>query len=205
MIIYGSRASHLRSIQLTNEHCPHCGTQGSVTMFTMGRYAHVFWIPLFPIGRVSVSQCQHCKQTLEENQMPAQIKAYHQRNLSETRIPLWQFAGLFLIFMAVAFGVYANSKDAEQESAYLQDPQAGDIYEFKTGDGSYTTFKLMHVTSDSVIVIYNAYEVNKITGISQIDKEENYSDTVMYALSRAEVKALHEKGDIIDINRKASK
>src|SRR5687768_10469605 len=47
MIIYGSRSSHVKSIQLDNEACPHCSTHGSVTMSTFTRYAHVFWIPFF--------------------------------------------------------------------------------------------------------------------------------------------------------------
>jgi C4-type Zn-finger protein len=202
MIIYGSRTYQLKSIQLTNEHCPHCGTQGSVAMFTMARYAHIFWIPFFPLGRVSVTQCQHCKQTLEENQMPAQIKAYHHRNLSETRLPLWQFSGLALIFMAIVFGAFANKADAEERSAFLQDPKVGDVYELKTGEGNYTTFRLMDITTDSVIVNYNSYEVNKVTGLPQIDKEENYVDSLVYILSRTELDSMHREGNILDINRK---
>ena len=134
--------------------------------------------------------------------MPAQIKTYHQRNLSETRIPLWQFAGLALLGVAIAFGVYANSADEQERSTFLQNPQAGDVYEYKTEGGNYTTFRLVNVTTDSVIVNFNSFEVDGIGGISKLDKAENYNDTLLYALSRAELKDMHQKGTIIDINRK---
>lgn len=140
MIIYGSRASHLRSIQLDTETCPHCNQQGTIILSTYTRYAHVFWIPLFSLGRFSVSQCTHCKQTMEFKQMPAQIGAYHYKNLAQTRLPLWQFVGLAIIGIAIAFGVYNSKKDKEEQAQYVQTPMAGDVYELKTETGAYTTF-----------------------------------------------------------------
>lgn len=202
MIIYGSRSSHLKSVQLTQEHCPNCGNPGTVILSTYARYAHIFWIPIFPLGRLSVSQCQHCKQALEAKQMPAQIRAHHERNLAETKLPIWHFSGLALFMVAITIGVFANKADQEQRAIFLKNPAAGDVYEFKTEGGNYTLFKLQSVTADSVIVTFNNYEVNKITGLTQIDKEENYSDSTLYAFSRAQISAMFEAGEILDINRK---
>lgn len=200
MIIYGSRSSHIKSVQLDKESCIHCGTPGSVVLSTYGRYAHIFWIPLFSLGRFSASQCQHCKQVLETKQMPPQIKAYHERNLAETRIPVWQFTGVVLLTVAVAFGVYANGVDKDEQAQLLKAPVAGDVYEYKTGDGAYTTFRIAEVGEDSLAVSFNNYEVNKITGLSKIDKEENYSDT-LYMLPRTELNEMFAAGEILDINR----
>lgn len=202
MIIYGSRSSHVKSVQLDKEQCPHCGSQGTVTLSTYARYAHIFWIPIFPLGRLSLSQCQHCKQVLESKQMPSQIKAYHERNLAETRIPIWQFSGLVLLMVVVTLGVFANKADQEERALFIKDPRAGDIYELKTQEGNYTLFKLQDITPDSVVVIFNAYEVNKLSGLYKIDKAENYSDSLLYTLSRGELHTMFEAGEILDINRK---
>jgi hypothetical protein len=200
MIIYGSRASHLKSVQLQNESCPNCSQQGSVLLSTYTKYAHIFWIPLFPVGRFSLSQCQHCKQTLEQKQMPAQIAAHHHRNLAETRSPLWQFTGLALIGVLVAFGVYGNAADKEEQAALLKNPMSGDVYEIKTESGSYTTFKIANVKTDTVEVWLNDYETNKITGINKIDKEENYSDTT-YTMTMNTIREMYAAGEIVDVNR----
>jgi hypothetical protein len=200
MLIYGSRSSHLKSVQLNAEVCPHCQTQGSVIVSTYAKYAHIFWIPLFPLGRVSVSQCQHCKQVLEDGKMPAQIKQYHQRNIAETRIPIWQFAGLVIIALTVVAGIYNSKVENEKREAFLQNPNVGDIYHYKTGPSAYTTFKIVGVGADTLEVNFNNYEVDKITGIYKIEKDENYSDSV-FLLPKASIQEMFAGGDILDINR----
>ena len=201
MIIYGTRASHVKTTQLSTETCQHCSTQGAVIMSTYARYVHVFWIPFFPIGRFSVSECQHCKQVLEEKQMPAQIRAHHERNIAESRLPLWQFAGLALLFVGIAFGVYASGVDKEEQARFLQTPQTGDIFEIKTKAGAYTTFKVSDVIGDTVTVSFNDYEVDRASGIYKIDKEENYSEELYY-LTKAQLEEMFSAGEIMDINRK---
>jgi hypothetical protein len=172
-----------------------------VILSTYARYAHVFWIPFFSVGRFSVSECQHCKQILEEKQMPAQVRAYHERNVAETRLPLWQFAGLALLFIGIAFGVYADGADKEEQALFLQAPQTGDIYELKTKAGAYTTFKVAEVAADTVTVSFNDYEVDKISGIYKIDIEENYSEELYY-LTKSQLQEMFSAGEILDINRK---
>ncbi|WP_254156248.1 hypothetical protein [Chryseosolibacter indicus] len=132
--------------------------------------------------------------------MPAQIKAYHERNLSETRLPIWQFSGLALFFIAIAFGAYTNGQDKDEQAQFLKAPKSGDVYEWKTKAGAYTTFRVSEVGTDTLKVHFNNYEVNKISGIYQIDKEENYSDTT-YQITRTELQQMYAGGEIVDINR----
>ena len=200
MIIYGSRSSHIKSVQLQNETCSHCNTQGSVLLSTHARYTHIFWIPLFSLGRTSVSQCQHCKQVLELKQMPAQIRAHHERTLTETRLPLWQFTGLALLLVFIAFSVYADRAKQEEQARFLKNPEAGDVYEYKTKEGHYTLFKINEVRNDTVIVRFNDYEVDRISGLHQINMDQNYSDST-YSLTKAELTEMFAAGNIADINR----
>src|SRR5687768_16490046 len=200
MIIYGSRSSHVKSVQLQNESCPHCQTPGSVVVSTYARYGHIFWVPIFSLGRTSVSECRHCKQVLELKQMPAQVRAYHERNLAETRVPVWHFSGLALVMVAIVFGVFNNQLERERQAKFLESPLAGDVYQYKTKGGSYTLFKIAEVGSDTLIVRFNDYEVNQLSGLYTIDKLENYSDKTYY-LSKMELKEMFAAGNIADINR----
>src|SRR6188768_1368202 len=94
MIIYGRRATHLKTTQLKHVACPHCGTNGAVTASVFAQYAHIFWIPFFSVGRTGGTQCQHCKQVLKEKEMPPAVRSAYQDLEKETRIPLWNFLGL---------------------------------------------------------------------------------------------------------------
>jgi zinc-ribbon family len=204
MIIYGRSSSHLKTIQLNKEKCPHCGTEGSLIMSTYSRYAHIFWIPFFPLGRSSATQCQHCKQVLEAKQMPASIRQHHEVALVENRIPIWQFSGLALVAFFTIGMIYSNKRDKEEQANFLQVPISGDVYEVKTDQSNYTLFKIASVMNDSIVVSYNKFEVNLPSGLNKIDKVENYSDT-LYVLSTLELKKLFDEGKINDINRETPK
>ena len=201
MIIYGSRAVHLASAQPTSVACPSCGTQGSLVISTFRRHAHIFWIPLFPIGKTGVSQCQHCKQVMKVKEMPNNIRKEYEYIKDEKRGPLWQFAGLGLIAVLVTWGSIATSQHKELVVQYLAAPVAGDVYEYKAEVGHYSTFKIVGVTQDSVYVSPNEYETNKVTGVDDIDKEENYSDEI-YGMARKDIDEMYQQGEIYDIHRR---
>ena len=70
MIIFGTRAGKLKNPQTTAYDCYYCNSEKSVWFYFYQKYIHIFWIPFIPIGKTGVSVCGHCKQTLEEKQMP---------------------------------------------------------------------------------------------------------------------------------------
>lgn len=200
MIIYGSKAVHLKTASSKTATCPSCGTQGSLTFSVFRKHAHIFWIPLFPIGKKGVSQCQHCKNVLEMKEMPEPIKREYENLKSETKGPIWQFAGLGLIAILIVWGTYASEEDKKQELKYIANPQKGDIYEYRIETGSYSTLKVVSVTNDSVFVSPNEYEIGKMSKIYKIDKPENYSD-LSYGISKIKLNEMYNSGGIFDINR----
>lgn len=200
MIIYGSRAVHLKTKQSKTAICPSCGTQGSLVFSVYRKHAHIFWIPLFPIGKKGASQCQHCKNVLKSKEMPEPLRRESDNLKSEAKGPIWQFAGLGLIALLIAFAGYASGKEKELEEEYIKSPQVGDVYEYKTETRSYSTMKIMSVSQDSVFVSPNEYEINKITKLYRIDKPENYSK-LSYGISKNELKEMYDSGEILDINR----
>ena len=201
MIIYGSKAVHLKTAISKTAICPSCGTKGSLAFSVFRKHLHIFWIPLFPIGKKGVSQCQHCKNVLETKEMPEQIKREYDDLKHETEGPIWQFAGLMLIAILIALGYYASGEDKKQEIKYLANPQKGDIYKYKTETASYSTLKVAKVTNDSVFVFANEYEISKMRKIYKITKPENYSD-LSYGISKTKLNDMYNSGEIFDINRK---
>jgi len=200
MIIYGTKPVHLKSAQPASAVCPSCGQTGTTLLSAYSKHAHIFWIPLFPIGRLGVSQCQHCKAALDDSQMPTEIKREYNNLKAETRVPIWQFAGLGVIAVLVAFGVYANGENAKKQLEYLAAPAVGDVYEYKTDNGRYSSMKVVSVTADSVLLSANDYETDKMSGVAKIDIPENYPDET-FSLAIKDIKQMHDEGDIYDINR----
>ena len=74
MLIFGSRAVNLITLQSNNGICPSCGTVGSTVIGVYSKHVHIFWVPIFPIGKEGVSQCQHCKYTVNDDDMPEDIR-----------------------------------------------------------------------------------------------------------------------------------
>lgn len=101
MIIYGSKAVYVLSRRSKTCICPSCRTQGSIRLFVFRRHAHVFWIPLFPIGKKGMSQCEHCKKVLYTKEMPTPIKREYEILKSKAKGPIWQFTGLAILIVMV--------------------------------------------------------------------------------------------------------
>lgn len=200
MIIYGSKAVHLKSKESKTTTCPNCGTKGSVILSVYRRHAHIFWIPLFPIGKKGVSQCQHCKNVLKTKEMPAPIKREYDLLKKDVKGPLWQFTGLALITILIAWGIYANNKREKLNLEYISAPMKGDVYEYTIALGSHSTLKVIRLSNDSVFVAPNDFEISKKSGIHKIDKPENYPEST-YGISKNELKKMYDSGAIFEINR----
>jgi hypothetical protein len=119
---------------------------------------------------------------------------------AETRVPIWQFSGLALIFLLSGFGIYSSGQDEKNRLEYVANPKAGDIYKYKTDDNNYSTFKVISVSTDSVFVSPNKYQTDKMTGVYKLDKAENYPEE-SYGISRSDVKQMLQDKEIYDIDR----
>ncbi len=101
MIIYSSKAVYISSKQSTTSICPSCGTQGSLKLFVFRRHAHIFWIPMFPIGKKGMSQCQHCKNVLHTKEMPVSVRKEYDVLKNKAKGPIWQFTGLGMLIIII--------------------------------------------------------------------------------------------------------
>lgn len=202
MIIYGSKAKELAKEIITDK-CPNCGNQNTIDMHVFQKYAHVFWIPLFPIGKTGVSQCDHCKQVLKLNQMPPHLKTAYTNLKAQAKTPIWMFIGSALIVALIIFAaIEGNEKDAKNAKLILS-PQMGDVFEVKTKEGDYTLYKVALVEADSVFIRVNEFQVNKSSGLYKIrEKGDVAFSQDLYGFSKAELKKMQADGEIIDIDRR---
>lgn len=201
MVFYGSKASKLKEGQLINVKCPNC-TEGQTMHYTIyGKYAYVYWIPLFPMGKTYVLECNHCKRTYNLKELPEQIKQKFELEKTGVRFPLWYFSGLIIITLAILVATYLSKKDDENDTLYINNPRIGDVYSVKASQtGYYTSMKVTTVTSDSIYVIFNDYEIDRKSKIYKINKTENYT-TELDGYSKLEIKTLFEQEYIYEVDR----
>lgn len=202
MIVYGTRSSK-QAVESIAEACPHCGTTHNTELYVFQKFAHVFWIPFFPIGKTGVSQCNHCKQILKKEEMPSSFLVAYDNIKAKTRIPVWTFSGLALVAVLMAVGFVSDKQKDERNAKLILAPQAGDVFEVKTKEGQYTLIKVNAVYGDSIIVQPNQYETNKISGLADLRSkgEAGYSEEE-YVFLKDELKRMVKEGEIIDIERK---
>jgi hypothetical protein len=198
MIIYGSKGKEIAK-ELQIEKCANCGQLSSVELHVYRRYAHVFWIPFFPLRKVGYSQCTHCKQVLEEKQMPEPLRQAYDNLEKQSKTPVWMFSGLALVAVLISIGVISAKQQDARNAKWILDPRKGDVYEVRNNFNSYTLYKVEEVVKDTVYVQFSMYETNKSSGLRDL-KSKEYSLEAM-PFSKQELKTLLDKGEIMDIER----
>ncbi|MFT3935874.1 MAG: hypothetical protein QM726_19755 [Chitinophagaceae bacterium] len=202
MIIYGSRGTELAKEYVTAK-CPNCNATASIEMHIFQKYAHVFWIPMFPIGKTGVSQCNTCMQVLKPKQMQPSLRESYDNLKAQTKIPIWTFSGIAVIAVLITLGVISDRKKDARNAQLILHPQAGDIFEVRTENNQFTLYKVERTKDDSVFVLLGNYETNKITGLADLKRKgaDAYSQEIL-PLTKTSLRQMLANGEIIDIERK---
>ena len=201
MIIFGTRAAQIKSVLSKQAVCPNCNEKGSIIISVFRKHAHIFWIPMFPIGKRGISQCQNCKNVLSTKEMPNSIRNEYSKLKDENKGSLWQFSGLALFAILISWAFYQSGENEKLEQQYLATPKRGDVYEYKIEGGFYSTLKVIEVNNDSLLVVPNDYEIDKMSKLYKIDKDENYSEEFSFKIAKKEIETMYNSGEIFDINR----
>ncbi|NND77629.1 MAG: hypothetical protein HKN39_05550 [Flavobacteriales bacterium] len=133
-------------------------------------------------------------------QMPEELKSEFKFIQGKTKTPIWKYFGTVLLAGIIAFGAFQRGKAQEERASFLASPTIGDLYKTKA-DGSYSCMRITNVTADSLFVQPNMYEVNKSSGIGEIDTEENYLN-FSYGIHREDIARMFNSDEIYDIVRK---
>lgn len=201
MIFYGSKATQIGTESLFDK-CSNCGTSNSMELVVFQRYAHIYWIPFFPIGKTGVTQCSNCKQVLEKKEFSENLKASYNNLKSGSKTPVWVFTGLGLIALLITWVSVTGKQNEQKYKQWILSAEKGDIYEIKLDYKQYTLFKVDKVVGDTVFVLLNQYETNKSSGLSDIKRKGDLAFIQEpLPLLKAELKTKLEQGEIIGIDR----
>lgn len=96
-MVYGTRASHLGSFQVKDIPCPYCEHVENQNMSIFGRYAHIMWIPFFPVGKTQVAECTRCKRTYDKSDFSEKMRLISKELKGRVKSPVWMWAGLGIV------------------------------------------------------------------------------------------------------------
>ena len=198
MIIYGTRSKAVKTEYIT-EPCPNCNTLNGMQMHVFQKWAHIFWIPVFPIGKTGVSQCTHCQQVLALKNMTPALKLSYENLRSDTKTPLWTFSGIAVIIAIFAFAAIHGKQNAERVTKMIPALQKGDVLHLKLTNNAYSLSKVTQVHGDTVFFVNNKYQTDRESGLGELKSKEY--DTEERFFTVAELKELNKKDKVLDIDR----
>ena len=202
MLIYGSKSTQIAS-EIINDKCPSCGLPNSIRMTVFQKYAHLYWIPFFPIGKTATTRCSHCKQCLEKDEFTENLKNRYAILKINSKMPIWTFSGLALLTVLIFWGITSLNSLKERNAKLILIPQKGDIYHIKINYNQYTLYKVDNVVGDTVYVLLNQYVTTKSSGLIALKNggDESFAQ-ILLPIVKTELKSMFDKGKIIDIDRK---
>ncbi|MES2265761.1 MAG: hypothetical protein V4520_03305 [Bacteroidota bacterium] len=198
MVIYGTQSKAVKTEYIA-EPCPNCNTANSIQMHIFQKWAHIFWIPFFPVGKTGVSECTHCRQVLAFKDMTPSLKLSYGNVKSGASTPIWTFSAIPVIAVLIAFVVIHGNQNAERITKMIPALQKNDVLHMKIAENAYSLSKVTRVHGDSVFFVNNKMQTDAVNGLNDL-KREAY-DTEERFLTVAELKDLNKKDLLLDIDR----
>ena len=121
MIFYGSKASKLGDVNVSGTTCSFCGADSNQHVSIFGKYAHLYWIPMFPIGKTAVSECHLCRHTAPQKEFPADLKQKYVALSGDIKRPAWHWSGLGIISVLILiFGFIRGTAEVDPRDELLK-------------------------------------------------------------------------------------
>ena len=103
--LFGTGSTVTATEALPGLTCQYCQTTGNLAVSVVARYAQLFFIPVLPLGKTSVTVCGHCRQTLRTGEQPAAYLAPVAAVVARAKTPIWHFAVLGVFGALFAFAL----------------------------------------------------------------------------------------------------
>lgn len=148
MIVFGTKAKGIDS-SVVNTVCPSC-SQSPHALHIFQKYFHIFWIPVFPLGKISVLECQHCKKTTTDKDLNALQGSMAQAKRKEAKTPLYMYAGSVLLASLIGWGAYSVKDQEAKTRSYLEQPRAHDMAVIESKGKEFQILQLLSVEAETV-------------------------------------------------------
>lgn len=194
IFIYGRKTSKIKT---ATDHIGVCSSCNSIGLeFEIYRdYFHLFWIPLFPLGRNKFGvRCPKCGQS--DNLNP---RVEHFKSITGT--PVYLFSGSFLIAVLIGSMVIANLNKQKEKALFVGDPKVGDVYMMRENVNDTTFYYFLRVAriqNDSVIVYPNIFRYFGF--VSKLNEKDHFI-TEEFFYTKKELRDLLDNHGITSVER----
>jgi len=204
MIIYGWNGRTLKEGPLKNYECPSCGEKNSHVV-VVAQYIHVFWIPIFVYKKAVHVVCMSCNYSMEGKDFPPEEKAMKENIKllkSSVKTPFYLYLGLIAIVLAIGYFTFTGVQNSIEESAFLKDPQIGDVYVLEdlseVSAYKYYLLKVQNIDGDSLHMTFNSFSYNTV--VRSLDPSDGFYD-VWYAIPKSQLNEFEESGELRKVIR----
>lgn len=97
------------------------------TFIAYQKYAHIYWIPFFPLTKQVFLKCSACNHLVERKDMTPEEQEAIARPFSKARTPVWSFSFCAVLAAIVGGGIYIDQRNQNRTVAFHKDPKAGDL------------------------------------------------------------------------------
>lgn len=163
MIVFGGRASNIGNFDIPNSKCEYCEEGNTQRISVFGKYAHIFWIPTFPIGKKAVAECTHCKRTIEQKEFPPELKKLYQENKSKAKRPIWHWLGLGIFGLLVALISIVGITAEEDPRSELLNADEKLMVSNPTMESDSISYKIKQIFDDFAAEEINVSEFKYLT------------------------------------------
>ncbi|HEY1196170.1 zinc-ribbon domain-containing protein [Flavobacterium sp.] len=199
MIFYGTKPTNIKNDRILNINCPNCNSNTSMKYSVFESYAHVYWIPLFPVKRLTFLECDSCKKTFEDKEL-ATIDFQKLSSINKKiKSPFWMFSGLMIIGFIMLMVYYNSIQTSNNSKNFIQNPKIGDVYLIDDSNGFYSTLKLNKISKDSLTLLVNNMAIDDKTETDKIDLEKNYVQKQVIA--KKDLQKLFKENKIYEVVR----
>jgi hypothetical protein len=175
MLVFGRNGKGLITALAKGVKCGNCGNVDTTLFAVIGNYAHLYHIPVFPIGKSGNTYCTHCKYVCSEKDLSSDLKERFKVLKKSTSYPIWL-------------------------KSLLDEPPIGMRIAMKLGSDSYMTAKLKEIKEDTLIFALNKFSSNKRYIPDEVDKPDNYT-SLEVAMTKSEYKEKFNAKEITEVKR----
>jgi len=205
MLIYGTGSKNLGTKRLQGVKSPYDETR-DIEIVGVSRYAHVFWIPLFPFSKKVYPYCPGTEQEIAKADITPRIADKIKEAKKTMKTPVYLFAGVILLALLIGYLAYDDYQHDKQFAKNITDIKPTDVIVFKNEDATYSFAKVSTVIEDTIYLqisnyVYEGgtpseYSLNK----EKKDVEDFYNEEIYYFLKQT-IDSMYQSGEVYDLYR----
>lgn len=217
IIIYQIRKYLHKSVDLPNQTCCNCKTEGSLRMYVSQKYT---WLisPMFPSVKLAEIRCEKCGHLFPSINWTKEQQETGEKEIANTKTPAWMWRGLYILPLIVVatIGIFIlvlkNTGNAYEEEINLRNERLKNLhagqtlylfdFKAKSVEKANTFSYIEKIDGDTIFL----KDYKRETGMLEGWQKMHINDFAPYELSN-ETRKLSKKrifdndqGDLFDFN-----